>query len=223
MHNSIISLILFVGLLYGPIANATNIELNSNVPDRYVVVPGDTLWGLSSRFLKDPWRWKEIWGLNEEQIKNPHKIFPGDLIVIERTPDGNKFRIIKETVVMERLSPHVRTEMSDADAIPSIPVAAIEPFLSQPLVIDKDNLESAPIVLGTSDKRVLLSKGDKIQMMATGTRTDIKEIGVFSPDPTPVDKLEAGQVGYIIGTIKTPSESQVGDTIVATGDSASEF
>ena len=67
-----------------------------------------------------------------------------------------------------------------------------------------------------------LSKGDKIQMIATGTRTDIKEIGVFLPEPMPVDKLEAGQVGYIIGTIKTPSESQVGDTIVATGDNASE-
>jgi len=165
MHNSIISAILFVGLLYGPIANsanATNVELHTDVPDRYVVVPGDTLWGISSRFLKDPWRWKEIWGLNEQQIKDPHEIFPGDLIVIERTPDGNKFRIIKETVVMERLSPHVRMEMSDADAIPSIPVAEIEPFLSQPLVIDKGSLESAPIVLGTSDNRVLLSKGDQI-------------------------------------------------------------
>ena len=170
MHNSIISVILFVGLLYGPMANAADVELHSNVPDRYVVVPGDTLWGLASRFLKDPWRWKEIWGLNEEQIKNPHKIYPGDLIVIERTPDGNKLRIIKETVVMERLSPHVRMEMSDADAIPSIPVAAIEPFLSQPLVIDKDSLESAPIVLGTSDNRVLLSKGDLV--FAKGMPTD---------------------------------------------------
>lgn len=151
-------------------ANAADVELHSNVPDRYVVVPGDTLWGLASRFLKDPWRWKEIWGLNEEQIKNPHKIYPGDLIVIERTPDGNKLRIIKETVVMERLSPHVRMEMSDADAIPSIPVAAIEPFLSQPLVIDKDSLESAPIVLGTSDNRVLLSKGDLV--FAKGMPTD---------------------------------------------------
>ena len=162
MHNSIISVILFVGLLYGPMANAADVELQNNVPDRYVVVPGDTLWSLSSRFLKDPWRWKEIWGLNEQQIKNPHKIYPGDLIVIERTPDGNKLRIIKETVVMERLSPHVRMEKSDAEAIPSIPVAAIEPFLSQPLVIDKDSLESAPIVLGTTDNRVLLSKGDQV-------------------------------------------------------------
>jgi hypothetical protein len=162
MHNFIISVILFVGLLYGPMANAANVELQDNVPDRYVVVKGDTLWSLASRFLKDPWRWKEIWGLNKQQIKNPHLIYPGDLIVIERTSDGNKLRIIKETVVMERLSPHVRMEKSGAEAIPSIPVAAIEPFLSQPLVIDKDSLESAPIVLGTTDNRVLLSKGDQV-------------------------------------------------------------
>lgn len=189
MHNSIISVILFVGLLYSSIANAANVELHSNVPDRYVVVSGDTLWGLASRFLKDPWRWKEIWGLNEQQIKNPHKIFPGDLIVIERTPDGNKLRIIKETVVMERLSPHVRMEMSDADAIPSIPVAAIEPFLSQPLVIDKDSLESAPIVLGTSDNRVLLSKGDLIyakDMQADqGSSWQIFRPGKALIDPNP--------------------------------------
>ena len=189
MHNSIISVILFVGLLYGPIANATDVALHSNVPDRYVVVPGDTLWGLSSRFLKDPWRWKEIWGLNEQQIKNPHKIFPGDLIVIERTPDGNKLRIIKETVVMERLSPHVRMEKSDADAIPSIPISAIEPFLSQPLVIDKDSLESSPIVLGTSDNRVLLSKGDQIyaEDMPTdqGSSWQIFRPGKALIDPNP--------------------------------------
>jgi hypothetical protein len=176
MHNSIISMILLVGLLYGPSANAASVELQSNMPDRYVVVPGDTLWGLASRFLKDPWRWPEIWGLNEEEIKNPHKIYPGDLIVLERTPDGNRLRLIKgETVeerlspllgvdetVEERLSPLVQVEKTEAEAIPSIPVAAIEPFLSQPLVIEKNGLENAPSVLGASDYRVALSKGDLV-------------------------------------------------------------
>lgn len=187
-------MILFVGLLYGPITNATQVELQSNVPDRYVVAPGDTLWGLASRFLKDPWRWKEIWGLNEEQIKNPHKIYPGDLIVIEKTSAGNKLRIIKETVVMERLSPHVRMEESNADSIPSIPVAAIEPFLSQPLVIDKDSLESAPIVLGTSDNRVLLSKGDLIY--AKDMPTDLgSSWQIFRPGRALIDpKLDKGNL-----------------------------
>lgn len=162
MRNSIISMILLVGLLYGPSASAASVELQSNMPDRYVVVPGDTLWGLASRFLKDPWRWPEIWGLNEEEIKNPHKIYPGDLIVLERTPDGNRLRLIKGEIVEEKLSPLVRVEKTEAEAIPSIPVAAIEPFLSQPLVIEKNGLENAPSVLGASDYRVALSKGDLV-------------------------------------------------------------
>lgn len=162
MHNSIISMILLVGLLYGPSANAASVELQSNMPDRYIVVPGDTLWGLASRFLKDPWRWPEIWGLNEEEIKNPHKIYPGDLIVLERTPDGNRLRLIKGETVEERLSPLVQVEKTEVGAIPSIPVAAIEPFLSQPLVIEKNGLENAPSVLGASDYRVAFSKGDLV-------------------------------------------------------------
>jgi len=162
MPNSIISMILLVGLLYGPFANAASVELQSNMPDRYIVVPGDTLWGLASRFLKDPWRWPEIWGLNEEEIKNPHKIYPGDLIVLERTPDGNRLRLIKGETVEERLSPLVQVEKTEVGAIPSIPVAAIEPFLSQPLVIEKNGLENAPSVLGASDYRVAFSKGDLV-------------------------------------------------------------
>ncbi len=162
MPNSIISMILLVGLLYGPSANAASVELQNNMPDRYIVVPGDTLWGLASRFLKDPWRWPEIWGLNEEEIKNPHKIYPGDLIVLERTPDGNRLRLIKGETVEERLSPLVQVEKTEVGAIPSIPVAAIEPFLSQPLVIEKNGLENAPSVLGASDYRVAFSKGDLV-------------------------------------------------------------
>ena len=162
MHNFIISVFLLVGLLCGPSANAAGVEFQSNMPDRYVVVPGDTLWDLASRFLKDPWRWPEIWGLNQEEIKNPHKIYPGDLIVLERTPDGSKLRLIRGETMVERLSPLVRLEKLEAEAIPSIPVAAIEPFLSQPLVIDKNGLENAPMVLGVSDNRVVLSKGDLV-------------------------------------------------------------
>ncbi len=162
MHNFIISVFLLVGLLCGPSANAAGVEFQSNMPDRYVVVPGDTLWDLASRFLKDPWRWPEIWGLNQEEIKNPHKIYPGDLIVLERTPDGSRLRLIRGEIMVERLSPLVRLEKFEAEAIPSIPVAAIEPFLSQPLVIDKNGLENAPMVLGVSDNRVVLSKGDLV-------------------------------------------------------------
>jgi len=202
MPNSIISMILLVGLLYGPSANAASVELQSNMPDRYIVVPGDTLWGLASRFLKDPWRWPEIWGLNEEEIKNPHKIYPGDLIVLERTPDGNRLRLIKGETVEERLSPLVQVEKTEVGAIPSIPVAAIEPFLSQPLVIEKNGLENAPSVLGASDYRVAFSKGDlvyaKDMPKDKGSSRQIFRPGKALIDPDSETALTEflGQTGY---------------------------
>lgn len=58
-----------------------------------------------------------------------------------------------------------------------------------------------------------LEPNDRIMMIANGIRTQPIEIGVFSPDLRPIDKLEAGDVGYIATGLKTVSECRVGDTI----------
>lgn len=161
MRVSIISVILLTGLFSSLPVKATEIELQNNRPERHIVVSGDTLWGIASRFLKDPWLWPQLWGLNQEQVKNPHKIYPGDIIVLEQTPDGSRLRLAREnSAVVIKLSPRIRTEKSDVAAIPSVPAAAIEPFLGQPLVIEKNGLADAPLVLGTSDSRVILNAGD---------------------------------------------------------------
>lgn len=104
MRNSIISVILFVSPCFSLSAKIADIELQNNISDRYVVAPGDTLWGIASRFLKDPWLWAQIWGLNREQVKNPHRIYPGDIIVREKTSDGSRLRLASEIAVV-KLSP----------------------------------------------------------------------------------------------------------------------
>lgn len=174
MRKPIISTILLLSLLSVHPAKGNDLTLRHDSPDRHVVVPGDTLWHIASRFLQDPWRWPQIWGLNREQVKNPHKIYPGDVILLEDTPDGKRLRIAdeKEAVKLSprfahslnttKLSPAIRVQQSGLAAIPSIPAAAIEPFLSQPLVIEKDDLEYAPYILGSSDSRVILSSGDTV-------------------------------------------------------------
>ncbi|MXS84821.1 LysM domain-containing protein [Nitrosomonas sp. HPC101] len=158
---TIISVILFISLFSGLSSAADESRLREDAPERYQVVPGDTLWGIASRFLREPWCWPEIWQMNREQIRNPHRIYPGDIILVEHTQYGKRLRMANEKGTV-RLSPRIRVEKSAMRAIPSIPAEKIEPFLSQPLVIEKGELDRAPVILGASDGRVILSTGDKI-------------------------------------------------------------
>ena len=132
MRMPIISMIFLLGLLSVAPAQAANIILRSDAPDHYVVVPGDSLWGIACRFLKDPWRWPEIWGFNREQVKTPHKIYPGDVVILDKTSHGSRLRLAEDRGGLKTVkhSPQIRTEQSSTAAIPSIPASAIEPFLS---------------------------------------------------------------------------------------------
>ena len=116
--------------------------IRPDAPDRYVVVPGDTLWGIAQRFTNSPWRWPELWNLNRDQIKNPHRIYPGNVIVLDRLhgrlsiSGASGVSGTSGTSGTETLRPRVRVIGSTDEPIPSIPPSVIEPFLSQPLVIE---------------------------------------------------------------------------------------
>jgi LysM domain len=142
------------------------VRLQDSAPDRYVVVPGDTLWSIAGKFLKDPWRWPEIWKLNRDEIKNPHWIYPGDVIVLDRSGSQPELRMggtVRGGTVMGgtvRLSPRVRSEDTSEQAVPSIPPRVIEPFLTRPLVIEPDGLDRAPRIIAAQADRVYLGSGD---------------------------------------------------------------
>ena len=153
MGNRIISLImLLAGAL--PAFAATTAQLKESAPDQYTVQRGDTLWGISGRFLNQPWRWPELWKMNQEQIRNPHLIYPGDIIVLDRSL--GQLRL--ETV---RLSPQVRVEPL-ARAVPSIPPSAIAPFLSKPLVVGQNELDAAARIVATPENRVAVGAGEVV-------------------------------------------------------------
>jgi LysM domain-containing protein len=154
MKKAIISLI-FLLTFATPAVAASPEEVRPDAPERYTVVPGDTLWGIASRFLKSPWRWPELWELNRTQIRNPHRIYPGDVVVLERK--GNQVFARLETT---RLSPQVRSEPLESAAIPTIAPSDIEPFLSKPLVITATELDGTPQIVATQEDRVAVGSGN---------------------------------------------------------------
>ena len=137
--------------------------LRENIPDRYIVKKGDTLWDISSLFLKNPWYWPEIWHANQ-QIDNPHLIFPGDvinLIYVDGKPRLTVNRTVKLQPGTNKLSPQIR-ELDVTDAIPAIPLEEINSFLSKTRILDEGILEAAPYVIAGQESRLISAVGDRL-------------------------------------------------------------
>jgi len=139
--------------------------LANDAPTIYTVVKGDTLWDISGKFLKEPWRWPEIWNMNRDQIKNPHLIYPGDVVKLSFDASGKPLLLIAgrgdASSGTGRLSPRIRSEVI-SEAIPSIPASVISPFLSAPLVVSQGALNTAPRIVASEDSRVIVGAGNVI-------------------------------------------------------------
>lgn len=137
-------------------------ELSANAPDSYTVKTGDTLWDISKLYLKSPWRWPELWGMNLDQIRNPHLIYPGQVLLLDKSGGRARLRVGQQigpdgTV---KLSPRIRSSALGDGSIPSIPFHLIEPFLNEALIFQGNELETAPRIVATQEGRVLLGRGD---------------------------------------------------------------
>jgi hypothetical protein len=178
-------------------------ELSPNAPDTYTIKRGDTLWAISGMYLKSPWRWPELWGMNMAAIANPHLIYPGQVLYLEKKDGYARLSTsrpgIPDTV---RLSPRTRDEGASDLALPTLQMHLIEPFLVEPLVVDEATLGNAPRVVATVDDRVLMVKGDRIY--ARSMKADTLWAVAGQPrnyrmfrDATPLKDPESGVVlGY---------------------------
>lgn len=144
-------------------------ELAPNAPDNYTVKRGDTLWAISGVFLLHPWRWPELWGMNMEQIHNPHRIYPGQVLYLEKVDGVARLRAgpIPDSAPLQtvRVSPRTRYNSQPDTGIPTLPPQAIEPFLNEAIIVSDGELESAPRIVAGPEERVLLTRGDRAYVM----------------------------------------------------------
>jgi hypothetical protein len=170
--------------------------LAPNAPDSYTVKRGDTLWGISSIFLTSPWRWPELWGMNKEQIGNPHLIYPDQTLRLVRSGDRARLELAEGIYAgdsgVTKLSPTMRDLGRDREAIPSIPNRIIEPFLVRPAVITPEQLSTYPRIVATQEGRVHVGIGDTAYARGIGDPR-IERYNIFRParplfDPADVDR-----------------------------------
>ena len=168
---------------------AKSLTLADDAPDSYVVKKGDTLWAISGKFLKEPWRWPEIWRLNRDQIRNPHLIYPGQVVVLDRSGATPALKLGQPV----KLEPKVYAEPS-VQPVPSIPQQVIEPFLSEPLVLEAGSFDAAPKIIATQEDRVMVGPGSMVYV--TGISAGSKAWQVFRP-LRPIADPETGELlGY---------------------------
>jgi hypothetical protein len=198
MNKRIITLLVLSCLSFNIFAQ--DIQLQKDAPERHVVVKGDTLWGISGKFLKDPWQWPKVWRMNRTQIKNPHLIYPGDVVVLDTSSGSPQLKLVRETVVLE---PGIIEEPLEAEAIQTISPSVITPFLSQPLLIENGQLDTSPRIISGPDNRVILSPGTRVYINdikeGSGTHWNIYRPGekLIDPDTQETIGTEAIYLGDV--------------------------
>ncbi|WP_431259501.1 LysM peptidoglycan-binding domain-containing protein [Roseateles chitinivorans] len=201
-------------------------ELAPNAPDTYTVKAGDTLWAISGLFLKSPWRWPELWGMNTDQIRNPHLIYPGQVLMLIKADGRARLQLGRDVGAggpggTVKLSPRVRAESLYDGSIAAIPQHLIEPFLNEAVVLTGNELETAPRLVSAQENRVWMTKGDRAYARGN-LPADANSFRVFrEPRPLrdPVTKEVLGYEAVYVGTadlIRAGSGGGTKDEVPAT-------
>jgi len=180
------------------------IRVKAAHPRQYTVKKGDTLWGISNLFLQDPWYWPEIWQKNN-QIANPHLIFPGDVLTLVYVNGQPQIMVNEEQhksvqkdaqggLPVRKLSPGIRTKSLQA-SIPSIPGDAIRQFLSKPRVVTKEQLEQAPRIIASDERHLILGHGDRVYIRGEIDKERVR-FSIFRPGDALRDPESDELLGY---------------------------
>ena len=192
-----------------PIAEPEPVETvvyEPEFPETYIVQEGDTLWDISTVFLRDPWFWPEIWFKNP-QVENPHLIYPGDTLaiiyvggerkvqVLSRGEEGSVLAQTSDGLKIVKVSPRVRSKSIDA-TIPSISIESIRHLIERPVIIDEDTLNNSAYVLSSLDNHLINSINDKLYVRKLDTSLGNGRYQIYRPDRALYDPITDELLGF---------------------------
>jgi len=164
MQKRIITLLCAAGLAISAPAFSAALKVRPDARTRYVVKQGDTLWGISGKYLYRPWQWSRLWGANRSKIRNPDRIYPGQVLVLRYVNGHPRLSVERGAggdIPLVKLSPRVR-EVSSGYGIQAINVNFYRMFMQHPQVIDQMQTQHAPRLVEGPESRLIYSKGDRV-------------------------------------------------------------
>ena len=198
---------------------ATQNPLKEGHPDKYIVIKGDTLWGISEKFLDSPWLWPEIWQVNP-QIANPHLIFPGDTIGLVYVDGRAKLTVLRRGAQGRtvKLTPTARITPIDT-AIPSIPMDAVDSFIVNNRIVEEELLLKAPYIISGEEGQLIGGKDDRVYARGLFDNTPQKRYGIYRGGDQYVDPVTNELLGYEaleIGSAKVTAQNNDVLTMILT-------
>jgi nucleoid-associated protein YgaU len=232
MSKTVRYLITAIFLLVSTISHA--LTLKPDAPERYTVKKGDTLWGISERYTDDAWQWPNIWYQNS-QIKDPHLIFPGDILGLMTIGGKVKVAVVERGIESRtiKMSPTARIEPIES-AIPTIPMDAIMPFITRNRIVEVGELEAAPYILAAGGGRIMNGAGGVAYGRGDFSKGVANAYGIFrasivykDPVTEEILGLEAKEIGLAnvisnekdivkLDLIKTNQQITEGDRLLTT-------
>lgn len=165
MQQRIITLLCMAGMAISAHTQAASLKIRPNAPQRYVVKNGDTLWGISGKYLYSPWQWNRLWGANRNAIRNPHLIYPGQVLVLRYINGQPRLgfehaQTRSDGIPVIKLHPRVRE--TSGYGIPTVNVNLYRMFMKHPQIIAPEETANAPRLIAGPDNRVLYTQGNRV-------------------------------------------------------------
>lgn len=154
------------------VANA--LSLKPHAPTTYTIKKGDSIWLIANKFLKKPWQWRKLLE-NNPQIKNPSRLYPGDIIELRYNKKKPYLKVRKSNTVY--LTPKVRAV--EFHAIPPIPLGNLQPFLNSSVVLEKNSFKRSPYVVAYKNERLIGGQGDEVYVKNLHPKDDTISYAIY--------------------------------------------
>lgn len=161
MQRRIITLLCMAGMVFSTQVQAASLKVRPNAPQRYTVKQGDTLWGISGKYLYSPWQWNRLWGANRQQVRNPNLIYPGQVLVLRYVNGKPQLGVEQSEGGIPVIKLHPGKETSGY-GIPAIDVNFYRMFMQHPQIVSPAQTAAAPRLISGSDSRLMFTQGDRV-------------------------------------------------------------